>query len=204
MFHNDSLTQQSWQNEIEPQPTSSLAKVTAAQNTDSHQGDVSRHPVAQGTTSSPKQAFTAANARGRKEATAFPAFHSKNAPVKVSVTGEWALKECEVLNHSFIKTSLKLYKHALCLNASENCYLQLPKSCLAVSVVIYTSVAMRFVNRSLPIKCPFVDSRLLMYVLIPLKMIFINVFLSKRNTHPGLTSCSGRENADRFPTSVVR
>ena len=95
--------QQSWQNEVEMQPTSSQAKATAAQNTDLHQGDVfSRHPVAQGTTT--KQAFTAASLRGKREATTFPAFHSKNAPVKFSVTGEWALKECEVHNHYFIKT----------------------------------------------------------------------------------------------------
>ena len=86
------FSQQSWQNEVEMQPTSSLGRATAAQNTDSLQENgPSRHPVAQGT----QQAFAAT----------FPAFHSKNAPVKVSVTGEWALKECEVLNHYFIITS---------------------------------------------------------------------------------------------------
>jgi len=52
-----------------------------------------RQPVAQGVGA--KQAFVAANSRSRKEAAVFPPFHSKNAPVKVSVTGEWALKECE-------------------------------------------------------------------------------------------------------------
>lgn len=92
--------QQSWQNEVELQPTSSLARVTSEQNTSSHSADVSRHPVAEGTAFS-KQTFAAANPRGRKlEATAFPAFHSKNAPVKVSVTGEWALKECQVHNYN--------------------------------------------------------------------------------------------------------
>ena len=94
------FTQQSWQNEIELQPTSSLGKVTSAQNTDSNLVDGMRHPVAQGTAS--KQAFTTVNTRARKEAAAFPVFHSKNAPMKVSVTGEWALKECEVLNYNFI------------------------------------------------------------------------------------------------------
>lgn len=84
---------QSWQNEIELQPTSSLGKVTSAQNTDSNLVDGMRHPVAQGTAS--KQGFTTVNTRARKEAAAFPVFHSKNAPMKVSVTGEWALKECE-------------------------------------------------------------------------------------------------------------
>ena len=59
-----------------------------------------RHPVAEGSAS--RQAFTTANARGKREASSFPAFHAKNAPVKVSVTGEWALKECEVLNYNFI------------------------------------------------------------------------------------------------------
>ncbi|PFX19168.1 Neuron navigator 3 [Stylophora pistillata] len=92
---------QSWQHEVEMQPTSSLARATAAQNTDSHQeSGLSRHPVAQGT----QQAFAAINPRGKKEATTFPAFHSKNAPVKVSVTGEWALKECE--EHTFWANNL--------------------------------------------------------------------------------------------------
>lgn len=104
------FSQQSWQNEVEMQPTSSLGRATAAQNTDSLQENgPSRHPVAQGT----QQAFPAIIPRGKKEATTFPAFHSKNAPVKVSVTGEWALKECEVLNHYFIITSFKLHKRAL-------------------------------------------------------------------------------------------
>ena len=92
--------QQSWQNEVELQPISSQGRVTAAQNTDSSSVDGMRHPVAQGTAS--KQASTTANTRSRKEAASFPAFHSKNAPVKVSVTGEWALRECEVLNYNFI------------------------------------------------------------------------------------------------------
>lgn len=92
--------QQSWQNEVELQPTSSLGRVTSAQNTDSSLADGLRQPVAQGVGS--KQAFVAANSRSRKEAAVFPPFHSKNAPVKVSVTGEWALKECEVLNYNFI------------------------------------------------------------------------------------------------------
>ncbi|RMX38786.1 hypothetical protein pdam_00017686 [Pocillopora damicornis] len=92
---------QSWQNEVEMQRTSSLGRATAAQNTDSLQENgPSRHPVAQGT----QQAFAATIPRGKKEATTFPAFHSKNAPVKVSVTGEWALKECE--EHTFWANNL--------------------------------------------------------------------------------------------------
>ena len=132
LIRNDLCPQQSWQNEVELQPTSSLAKATSAQNTNSHSGDASRHPVAQGAVSS-KQTFATANSRGRKlEATAFPAFHSKNAPVKVSVTGEWALKECEVHNHNLIEASLNLYKHALWFKADRDC-LQLATSCFAVN-----------------------------------------------------------------------
>ena len=97
--------QQSWQNDIELQTTSSVGKVTAAQNTDTNLGDAFRHHVANGT---PKQAFAFDSTRARKEGAAFPAFHSKNAPVKVSVSGEWALKECEVCNQSFV-SSLKIY-----------------------------------------------------------------------------------------------
>ena len=83
---------------MELQPTSSLGRVTAAQNTDSSLVDGLRHPVAEGTASKQAFTYTTANARGKREASSFPAFHTKNAPVKVSVTGEWALKECEVLN----------------------------------------------------------------------------------------------------------
>lgn len=86
---------QSWNSDVELQPTSSQGKVTAAQNTDLSLPESLRHPVAQKAGVASKQAFTATNARSKRDASAFPAFHNKNAPVKVSVTGEWALKECQ-------------------------------------------------------------------------------------------------------------
>ncbi|XP_068720831.1 uncharacterized protein [Montipora capricornis] len=86
---------QSWNSDVELQPTISQGKVTAAQNTDLSLPESLRHPVAQKAGVASKQAFTATNARSKRDASAFPAFHNKNAPVKVSVTGEWALKECQ-------------------------------------------------------------------------------------------------------------
>lgn len=97
--------QQSWNSDVELQPTISQGKVTAAQNTDLTLAESVRQPVAQGNGVASKQAFTITSTRSKKDANSFPAFHSKNAPVKVSVTGEWALKECQVVNYIFIQSS---------------------------------------------------------------------------------------------------
>ena len=97
--------QQSWNSDVELQPTSSQGNLTAAQNTDLGLPESLRHPVAQKAGVASKQAFTATNSRSKRNASAFPAFHNKNAPVKFSVSGEWALKECQVVNYNFIQSS---------------------------------------------------------------------------------------------------
>ena len=81
-----SASQLSWDNSLELQPTSSLGSVTAAQNT----GPNSRESRQTWAT---KQAFTT---RKKEREPSFATILSKNAPVKVSVSGEWALQECEV------------------------------------------------------------------------------------------------------------
>lgn len=96
--------QQSWNSDVELQATISQGKVTAAQNTDLTSAESARQPVAQGNGVASKQAFTLTSTRSKKDASSFPTFHSKNAPVKVSVTGEWALKECQVVNCIFIQS----------------------------------------------------------------------------------------------------
>ena len=87
-----SAPQHSWDNDIELQPTSSLGFATSAQNTSSNGKDSSRHVVAQTWLGGSKQAFNSS----RKKDPSANFLSNKNAPVKVSVTGEWALQECEV------------------------------------------------------------------------------------------------------------
>lgn len=86
---------QSWNSDVDLQATISQGNVTAAQNTDLTSAESARQPVAQGNGVASKQAFTLTSTRSKKDSSSFPTFHSKNAPVKVSVTGEWALKECQ-------------------------------------------------------------------------------------------------------------
>jgi hypothetical protein len=90
-----SALQLSWDNDIELQPTSSLGSATSAQNTSYNSKESSRHVVAQ-TWIGSKQAFSTSRKKDKDSSFATANFLSKNAPVKVSVSGEWALQECEV------------------------------------------------------------------------------------------------------------
>lgn len=85
----------SWRDGVELQHTSSSGRATSAQNT-GESSDTFRHPVAG---SAVKQAFVSSNARMKKD-NDFQAsvFRPRNAPVRVSVSGEWALQECRVCN----------------------------------------------------------------------------------------------------------
>ncbi|XP_031575076.1 uncharacterized protein LOC116308736, partial [Actinia tenebrosa] len=86
----------SWDNDIELQPTSSLGSATSAQNTSYNGKDSSRHVVAQTWLGGSKEAFNPSRKKDKDSSFATANFLSnKNAPIKVTVTGEWALQECE-------------------------------------------------------------------------------------------------------------
>lgn len=88
--------------------TSSSGFATSAENTNF--GDERRHSVANDTWPVTKQAFV--KTAKRKEEASFPAsnvFQGKYAPFRVSVSGEWALKNCQVGHMSYFLVPYAFY-----------------------------------------------------------------------------------------------